>query len=147
MTTTKTYWSILNIFYNDKKVAIIAELLINDKLISEFEVKANPFNNFFAFQCTPLDISCKIPKSPTYITGTKLSSIKVDNKGFINKIRSLSVGKAHDHDNISVRILKIYDSAIVEPLSILFNNCLNQSIFPDIWERLNIFLIHKKGDK
>ena len=29
----------------------------------------------------------------------------------------------------------------------LFNNCLNQSIFPDIWERSNILPIHKKGDK
>ena len=132
MTTTKTYWSILNTFYNNEKLAIISQLLINDKLISDFEVKANHFNNFFASQCTPLDISCKIPESPTYITGTKLSSIKVENKDFINLIRSLSVGKAHDHDNISIRILKIYDSAIVEPLSILFNNCLNQSIFPDI---------------
>ena len=44
-------------------------------------------------------------------------------------------------------MLKICDSAIVEPLSILFNNCLNQSIFPDIWKRWNICPVHRKGDK
>ena len=92
-------------------------------------------------------IVVKIIKNQTYIANTKLSSIKFENKDIINIIRSLSVGKAHGHDNISIRMLKICDSAIVEPLSILFNNCLNQSIFPDIWERSNIFLIHKKGDK
>ena len=59
MTTTKTYWSILKTFYNGKKVPIISPLLINDKLISDFEVKANHFNNFFASQCTPLDDSSK----------------------------------------------------------------------------------------
>ena len=44
-------------------------------------------------------------------------------------------------------MLKICDTAIVEPLSIIFNNCINQSMFPDIWKRLNICPIHKKGDK
>ena len=52
MTTTKTYWSILKTFYNGKRVPVISPLLINDKLISDFEVKANHFNNFFASQCT-----------------------------------------------------------------------------------------------
>ena len=44
-------------------------------------------------------------------------------------------------------MLKICDTAIVEPLSIIFNNCINQSMFPDIWKQSNICPIHKKGDK
>ena len=52
MTTTKSYWSILKTFYNGKRVPVISPLLINDKLISDFQVKANHFNNFFASQCT-----------------------------------------------------------------------------------------------
>ena len=44
-------------------------------------------------------------------------------------------------------MLKICGSAIVEPLSILLNNSVSQSMFPDIWKRSNIFPIHKKGDK
>ena len=44
-------------------------------------------------------------------------------------------------------MLKICDSAIVEPLTIIFNNCINQSMFPDIWKNSNIYHIHKKGDK
>ena len=69
------------------------------------------------------------------------------NKKIINIIRSLNEDKAHGHDNISIRITKIFDTVIVEPLSIIFNNCINQSMFPDIWKRLNICPIHKKGDK
>ena len=59
MTTTKTYWSILKTFCSGKKLPLILPLLINDKLISDFAVKANHFNNFFASQCTPLDDSSK----------------------------------------------------------------------------------------
>ena len=67
MTTTKTYWSILKTFLNGKKVPIVPPLLINDKLISDFEVKANHFNNFSASQCTALDNSSTIPEDQTYI--------------------------------------------------------------------------------
>ena len=80
MTATKTYWSILKTFYNHKKVPIVPPLLINDKLISDFEVKINRFNDLFTPQYTPLDNSNKIPESQTYITNTKLSSIKFENK-------------------------------------------------------------------
>ena len=59
MTTTKTSWSILKTFYNGKKVTSIPPLLINDKLISDFEVKANYFNSF-AYECTSLDNSSNI---------------------------------------------------------------------------------------
>ena len=145
MNNTKTYWSILETFYNGKKVSIIPPLLINDKLISDFEIKSNLFKKFFASQCTPLDNSSKITESETYITNTRLSSIEFDKKGIINVIRSLSVGKAPGYDNISIRTLKICDSTFVEPLSIMFNNCINQSLFPNIWKRSNICPICKKA--
>ena len=87
-------------------------LLIHDKLISVL----GQFNIFLVSPCTPLDNSSKIPENQTYVTNTKLSSIKFENKDIINIIRSLSVGKAHVHDNISIKMLNIYDSTIVEPL-------------------------------
>ena len=107
MNNTKTYWSILETFYNGKKVSIIPPLLINDKLISDFEIKSNLFKKFFASQCTPLDNSSKITENETYITNTRLSSIEFDKKGIINIIRSLSVVKASGYDKISIRTLKI----------------------------------------
>ena len=53
-TNAKTYWSVLRTFYSGKKVPIIPPLLINNKLISDFSVKASCFNDFFASQCIPL---------------------------------------------------------------------------------------------
>ena len=42
---------------------------------------------------------------------------------------------------------KVCGSAIAEPLSMMFNNCINQCIFPEIWKGINICAIHENGDK
>ena len=54
---SKTYWSILKTFYNDKKIPLIPPLLIDDKFVTDIQTKANIFNNFFAEQCTPLKMA------------------------------------------------------------------------------------------
>ena len=132
-TNAKKYCSILKTFYNGKKILIIPPLLTNDQLISDFKVKANYFNDFFASQCTPLNSNSKIFESQSYVN-TKLPSVKFDSREIGNIIRSLDINKAHSHDNISIRMLKICGFAIVEPLTINFNSSINQSMFPDIWK-------------
>ena len=53
MTNAKTYWSLLKAFYNRKTVPIIPPLLNDNKIISDFEAKANCFNNFFRISMYP----------------------------------------------------------------------------------------------
>ena len=36
-------------------------LLFNGTLISDFKQKANLFNSYFIYQCTPIDTSSKLP--------------------------------------------------------------------------------------
>ena len=55
--------------------------------------------------------------------------------------------KAHGHDNISIRMLKMCGSAIYKPLVIIFKKCLDTGIFPSEWKKGNIVPIHKNGDK
>ena len=62
-------------------------------------------------------------------------------------IRKLNVSKAHGHDDISIRMLKICDSVITEPLSIIFKNCIDCGVFPDTWKMSHIIPAHKKNDK
>ena len=126
---------------------VISPLLINNKLISDFEVKANHFNNFFPSQCTPLNNNSKIPETQSYVANTKLSSVKFESKDISNIRRSLEINKDQGHNNILIRMLKTCDSAIAEPLTIIFNSCINQSIFPDIWKKSNKCPVHKKDDK
>ena len=51
----KTYWAIMKVFYNGKKIPLIPPLLINGKLESDTRKKANHFKEFFASKCTPLN--------------------------------------------------------------------------------------------
>ena len=46
-TAPKTYWSIINRFLNNKKIPIIPPVLFGGKLISDFEKKAELFNDYF----------------------------------------------------------------------------------------------------
>ena len=81
------------------------------------------------------------------MTNAKICSIKFENKDIFNGIKALDPCKAHGYDDISIRVLKIFDSAIVKPLTILFKNCISECIFPDNWKKSNICPIQEKGDK
>ena len=62
-------------------------------------------------------------------------------------IRALNIHKAHGHDDMSIRIILIFDRKVRKPLIILFQNSVKYSYYPDIWKRSNIIPVHKKSDK
>ena len=51
---TKTYWSILETFYKDKKIPLISPLLVLNKFVTDINTKAHNFNEYFSQQCPPL---------------------------------------------------------------------------------------------
>ena len=53
----KTYWATLRTLCNGKKVPNILPLLVNVEPITEFEAKANIFNEYFASQCATINNS------------------------------------------------------------------------------------------
>ena len=58
----------------------------------------------------------------------------------------LDPSKAHGHDMISIRMLKMSGDAIIEPLFTIFKNCLKCGIFPDDGRRGKILPIFKKDE-
>ena len=62
-------------------------------------------------------------------------------------IRALNIRKAHGHDDISIRMIKICDKSFLKPLMLLFENSTKSSCYPDIWKRSNIIPVHKKNNK
>ena len=84
------------------------------------KVKANYFNNFFASQCTPLVNNSKLSDKILYNCAARLISINFDSNDILKIIRSLNVNKAHGHDGISLRMIKICDESLVQPLLLIF---------------------------
>ena len=80
----------------------------------------------------------------SYLTASSLESITISGSDILKTIRSLDINKAHGHDDISVRMMKICNDAIVKPLKMLFVNSVNQAVFPSRWKNANVIPVHKK---
>ena len=143
-TSTKTYWSILKSLYIDSKIPLIPPLLVNDKIVSDFTEKTNLFNDLFASQCTPISNNSILPSAISFKAQSRLSSVNFEKEDIRKMIRNLNVNKACGHDNVSIRILKICDSVLAEPLSLIYKNWISSGVFPDIWKRSCIIPTYKK---
>ena len=61
--------------------------------------------------------------------------------------RALNINKYYAHDEISVRIIKVFDEAL-KPLSLIIQKFLTKiPDFSDIWKKSNIVPVYKRGDK
>ena len=76
----KSYWGILKSFTNWKKIPIIPPLLINDQLVTNFNKKANNFNEYFSSQCSVIDNSSKLPMDKAPYTTSLLGSVDIYDK-------------------------------------------------------------------
>ena len=127
MLQAKIYWSILKTIYNNNKIPIIPPFLIDSKFLTDIKTKANIFNKFFADQCTPLKNGSVLPTSKMLLTQSRLCTLNFNEEEIIKIIRNLNVHKAHGHDNISIRMIKICDKSILKSLIILFKNSTKSS--------------------
>ena len=64
-------------------------------------------------------------------------------------LRLLDQNKAHGHDEISIRMIKLCASSILKPLHLIFRICLETESFPfpKEWKKANIIPVHEKDDK
>ena len=44
-------------------------------------------------------------------------------------------------------MIKLCDKSIIPAISLIYKNCINSGIFPNIWKKSNVVPVHKKGDK
>ena len=140
MLSNKTYWSILETFYNGKKVPITSPLFINNKFVIDFQEKVNVLtlftqNNTRRFQAA---VSCLWKYHVWQSTVFNLCFGKSD---VIKLIKDLDVSKAHGHDEISVKMIRICDDSITHRLTLIFQNSLVAGIFTNDWKKANIPMI------
>ena len=87
-------------------------MLVGNQLVTDFLVKANLFNNYFSQQCTTIDKDSSIPPNITFATEQKLSTLEFCTDDIVKIIKSLDPNKAHGHDEISIRMIKLYATSI-----------------------------------
>ena len=92
------------------------------------------FNSYFAVQCTALLNNTQFPTRITTHSESVLTSIDFFER-FSNIIKQLYPNKAHGHDNISIRIMKLCQDSINKPLETILRKCFHERIFPNGWKK------------
>ena len=108
----KSYETILKTFYNKRNIPLIWLLLVNNSFVTDFKEKANLFNEFFCKQCTPVANDSTLPTLLETPNET-LSSLEIIASDIGKIIKALKVNKAHGHNEISIRMLKLCELAIL----------------------------------
>ena len=126
---------------------IIPPIIQEGTFITDIKEKCEIFNEYFKNQCTVLPTSSTIPPHITKTTTLTLDKVNFTANDITDHIRRLNINKAHGHDDIPVRLLKICDNAISSPLYIIFRNCISKGKFPKKWKKGNIIPIHKKNER
>ena len=137
--SSKAYWS--------KKILCIPRLFENNEYITDFKKKAELFNSFFANQCSLINNNSQLPRILPCKTNERLYSIKITDDEILKIIAKLDPNKAHSHDKMGIRMIKLRSTSICKPLSLIFNHCIDSDIYPCEWKKANAVPIHKKGDK
>ena len=63
--------------------------------------------------------------------GSSLPAINFNN----DDILKIIINKTHGHNNTSIRMIKICEKAIVKLLFIIYKNCIDNCIDPDLWKK------------
>ena len=75
-------------------------------------------------------------------TKNRLSKISFKDEDVLMIIQSLNVNEAHNHDDISIRLLQICGAEVVKNLSLICKNYALRGMFPNLWKKSNITPIH-----
>ena len=109
-TRSTTYCSVLKSILTDKRGPCIHPILHVNKVMTNFREKAELFNSYFANQCILITNTSELPTNCESLTDKSLSNISfTDNDlNHVGKIiKGLDSNKTHDHDMMSIGILKI----------------------------------------
>ena len=119
---------------NNKKIPCIPPLSHQNKYLTEFKVKAEILNSFFAEQCSSMNNSSKLPSTFLKRAEKVISSVSFSSN-VAKIIRELDPNKAHGHAMISIRMLKICDESIAKPLEIISKSCIGKIQFSSEWKK------------
>ena len=84
--------------------------MVKDRSVTDVKTKANIFNNFFTEQCPPLQNYSRLPINQVFLTESRLCFLDFNEDQILKTIGDLSIRKAHVHDDISIRMIKLCDN-------------------------------------
>lgn len=149
---TRRSWRAINLLLGRKsKITGIAEIKVDEAVLTEPCQISNAFNDYFSSVGTKVSETVQsssvppefyVEPSTSQFQFTEISTLTV--YSFLSK---LSVSKSSGIDGISARLLKDAATVISEPLTTIFNRSLSNGTFPDSWKTAKVFPIYKGNAK
>ena len=106
-----------------------------NEFLIDFDKKAELFNSFFPGQCSLISNSSELPSKLKHLTQSHLSLMTFSTDDIAKMIQNLDHNKAHGHDQVSIRMLKLCSTSICNHLEIIFNQCLERGTSPNYWKK------------
>ena len=148
----KNTWRVLkNVTNRTPKCTLIDQIRVHECLAIDKQQISEEMNRYFSTIGVKLDNdifegttspSGMVQKSGTVFNFRKISPVQIH-----NLIMKSANGKATGLDLVSNRLLKIASPAISSQLAVIFNQCIEQGIFPDDLKIGKVVSIFKSGKK
>ena len=143
--THEEYWSVLHSFLHKPKIPKIAPIRHNKTFFNWYLGKSEYLQLFFR-KAMFLNWdnqwgTCALSADPPSLRISKSWS------SILSIICAFDVSKTHVWNDVSVRMVKIFDESLVKLLFIIFQFSLETGNFPSNWKRSNMIPLDKKGNK
>lgn len=151
----KNIWQHINQIIGNRKsktIPTVSKLNVNGNHLSDSQLIANAFNDYFA--SIGQNLAQGIPSNGDnfrqYLCPANVNSFffnDISGLEVSNVINSLKSSKSPGPDNICSFIIKLANNYICFPLSYLFNLCMLNGIFPSVLKTSKVIPLYKKGCK
>ena len=139
----KQFWSYMKKM--GKSEGGVADLLVNNKIVSDGQRKAEALNTQFASVFTREDQS-SIPSLGTS-TIPSIPELVIHEGGVLKQLQELLPNKAPGPDQIPPWFLKMFATKLAPLLTDLFQSSIDNGVLPHQWKTANVCAIFKKGSK
>ena len=82
--------------------------------MTNFKDKPNIFNDLFSKQYQPIPNNSTLLSTQSFETSIRLSTVDIDSQKILKLIEGLNSNKAHGHDGISIRMLRICGPSVIK---------------------------------
>ena len=132
-----------------------SDLFMVYKIVNDPKEVTEIFNNFFVNVAKDIgDKNIKIDKTHPSINKIETNRTNKDklffkpiNEDFVTKqINKLNIKKATGYDGISPKIIKFAQPVITNPIKVLINKSIDQSVFPEKLKAAQVFPLFKKNN-
>ena len=105
------------------------------------------FNCFFAKEYSKAKNCSELPSNIWKKTDKFISTVRFTSDDIATLIQNLDTNKAHGHDMLRNRMLKLCCKSVCKSLDLIFQSCIKHGEFPTEWKKANVVPVHKKCNK